>query len=221
MPASMSGVNSTTAAALTVVAGYLLGSIPFANLIARRHAGTDLRTVGDRNPGYWNAKEVLGRRAALSVFVLDAVKGGVAAGVGMVLVGDLAWRHGTGWAGDSWAGSGWAGDGAWGGYLGAAAAMVGHAWPAFAGFRGGRSVLTFAGAACVLSPITTAVAIAVLVVVAVATRSFAWGARCAVFAFPVVQLFVDGPYRTAATGALMSIIGARFAMASRQSRAHP
>ena len=51
--------------------------------------------------------------------------------------------------------------------------------------------------------------------VSLATRSFAWGARAAVFGFPVVQLFTDGPRRTAATGALMSIIGLRFALAAR------
>ena len=53
---------------LTVVIGYLLGSIPVAVLVARAR-GVDIRAVGDRNPGYWNAKESLGRRAAVPVFV--------------------------------------------------------------------------------------------------------------------------------------------------------
>jgi glycerol-3-phosphate acyltransferase PlsY len=75
-------------------------------------------------------------------------------------------------------------------------------------------VLTFAGAVCVLSPPTAAVSIALLAGVTTATRSFAWGARAGVFSYPLVQLFTDGPRRTAATGALMCIIGARFAMAA-------
>ena len=52
-----------------------LGSIPVANLVTHRRSAVDLRDVGDHNPGYWNAKETLGRRAALPVFVGDVAKG--------------------------------------------------------------------------------------------------------------------------------------------------
>jgi len=181
---------------VAVVSGYLVGSIPVAGWVARRQAGLDLREVGDRNPGYWNAKESLGRRAALPVFAGDVAKGAVGAGVGMLLAADGDW---------------------WIGYLGGFAAMVGHAWPVFARFRGGRSVLTFAGAITLLSPVTAAICIA-LVLVVTAWRGFAWGARVGVFAIPFVQLVVDGPYRTAATGCLMSLIGLRFAMAGFSTR---
>ena len=200
---------AATATLVTAAAGYLIGSIPVAGVVARRRAAIDLRAVGDRNPGYWNAKETLGRRAALPVFLGDAAKGAVAAGVGRLLVETGPWAESGHW---------------WLGYVGAGAAMVGHAWPLFARFRGGRSVLTFAGAVCVLSPITAAIAITLLIAVTVATRSFAWGARVGVFSYPVVQLFTDGAHRTAATGALMSIIGLRFAMAAigqRRRRSPP
>jgi glycerol-3-phosphate acyltransferase PlsY len=109
-----------------------------------------------------------------------------------------------------------AGADAWGvGYVGGAAAMVGHAWPVFAQFRGGRSVLTFVGAATVLSPRAAALAIGACGLVTAATGSFAYGARAGVFGFPVLQLLVDRPQRVAATGALMGIIGLRFALAAR------
>ncbi len=65
---------------IVVVVGYLLGSIPVANLVAARRAAIDLRDVGDRNPGFWNARETLGRMAAVPVFVGDVAKGFVAAG---------------------------------------------------------------------------------------------------------------------------------------------
>lgn len=177
---------------VTALAGYLLGSIPVAGIVARRRRGPDLRTVGDRNPGYWNAKATLGRRAALPVFVGDVAKGALGAFVGAALA-DGQW---------------------WLAYLGGFAAMVGHAWPVFARFRGGRSVLTFVGAALVVSPITALVATGVLLVVLATTRSFAWAARAGVVAFPLAQLAVDGPYRTAATGCLMTLIGIRFAQAA-------
>ena len=173
--------------------GCVIGSIPGADLVTRR----DLRELGDRNPGYWNAKETLGRRAALPVFVGDVVKGAAAAGVGVLLAP----------AGDWWVG-----------YVAGFAAMVGHAWPVFARFRGGRNVPTFAGARCVVSPVAAAISIGVLLVVLAATRSFAWGARAGIVVFPFVQIVVEGPYRTAATGCLMTLIGVRFAQAALVSR---
>ncbi len=183
---------------IVVVVGYLVGSIPVANLVAARRARLDLRDVGDGNPGYWNARETLGRRAAVPVFLGDVAKGAIAAGVGVLL----------------------AEPGVWGvAYVGAGAAMVGHAFPVFARFRGGRSILTFVGGACVFAPLPALIAIAVLVVVFAATRSFALAARVGVFVFPVVQIVVEGPYRTAATGALMTFIGLRFAMAWSSRRA--
>jgi glycerol-3-phosphate acyltransferase PlsY len=183
--------------AVTVVVGYLVGSIPVANMVARRRAALDLRTVGDRNPGYWNAKETLGRRAALPVFAGDVAKGVIAALAGTAL----------------------AEPGVWGmAYVGTGAAMVGHAFPVFAGFRGGRSVLTFAGGAAVYAPVPFLLAIAVLAAAWAATRSFAIAARVAFVAFPIIQLVVQGPWRTAATGVLMSFIGVRFAMAARAER---
>ena len=173
---------------VTVVVGYLLGSVP----VARLTTGLDLRTVGDRNPGYWNAQETLGRRAAVPVFVGDVAKGAAAAAVGLLLAPTGDW---------------------WLGYVGGFAAMVGHAWPLFDRFRGGRSILAFVGAMCVLSPLAALISVGLLLVATV-VRSFAWGARVGVFAFPIVQLVIEGPYRTAATGCLMTLIGVRFAQAA-------
>ena len=186
-------------AALTnaVVAGYLLGSIPVAVLVGRAR-GFDPREVGDRNPGYWNVKEQVGPRGSLPVFAGDVAKG-VAAGVVGVLLDDPAWGIA---------------------HAAVGAAMVGHAWPVFAGFRGGRSILTFVGGMAVLAPVPAAVTVLVLLVVWAATRSFAWAARVGVFGFPLVQLAFESKERVAATGALLSIIGLRFAQA-RRDRSDP
>jgi glycerol-3-phosphate acyltransferase PlsY len=183
--------------AVTIVVGYLIGSIPIANLVAARQARIDLREVGDRNPGYWNARETLGRRAAIPVFVGDSAKGVAAALVGTAL----------------------ADPGVWGlAYVGCGAAMVGHAFPVFARFRGGRSILTFAGGAAVYATIPFLVTIGLLIIVFAIRRSFAVAARIGFFAFPIVQLVAEGPYRTAATGVLMTFIGLRFAMAALGDR---
>jgi len=181
---------------IVVIVGYLIGSIPVANLVASRRASIDLREVGDRNPGFWNARETLGKRAAVPVFVGDLAKGVAAAGIAALL----------------------ADDGVWGlAYLATAAAMIGHAFPLFARFQGGRSILTFVGGAAVFAPLAVAISVGVLLVVFAATRSFAWGARAGMLALPFVLIVVDGPFRTAALGALMTIIGIRFLTAARDA----
>jgi glycerol-3-phosphate acyltransferase PlsY len=182
-----------------VIAGYLLGSVPVAVLVARR-SGVDPRDVGDRNPGYWNVDQQLGRRASVPVFLGDTAKGALAGAVGLAL-DDSAW------------GIGWAAVGA---------AMLGHAFPVFAGFRGGRSILAFAGGMVVLEPLAAAIAIGALGLTWLASRSFAVAARVGVFGFPIAQALVAPIERVAATGALMCIIGARFAQAAwRQRRDQP
>ncbi len=174
---------------LAALLGYLLGSIPAALLVARRH-GVDLRRTADGNPGAWNALEQLGPRRALTAFLGDGAKGFGAGLAGLALAG-------------------W-----WGGFAGVAAAMVGHAFPLFAGFRGGKAVMTFVGGAFALAPLAALVCLAVCVVVTAAT-AFTWGARAAVFAFPFAQLALDPVEHVIATGALMTLIGLLFLLRSR------
>jgi glycerol-3-phosphate acyltransferase PlsY len=190
-------VEQAVTVGITIVVGYLIGSIPIANLVASRRAKVDLRDVGDRNPGFWNARETLGRRAAIPVFIGDSAKGVAAALVGAAL----------------------ADPGVWGmAYVGCGAAMVGHAFPVFARFRGGRSILTFAGGAAVFAPIPFLIAIGLLLVTFIVSRSLAVAGRVGFVALPIAQIVVEGPYRTAATGVLMTFIGVRFAMAAVADR---
>jgi acyl phosphate:glycerol-3-phosphate acyltransferase len=185
---------------LCYLVGYLIGSIPVANIVASRSGGVDLRTVGDRNPGFWNAMQTLGGRRSSIVFVGDAAKGTLSGGIAMlVLLGATS--------SERW----------WIGYVAVGAAMVGHAFPIFDGFRGGRSVLTFAGGMVVLAPIAALLAIAIIGVLSAVTRNVPRAIRLGVAAFPVIQILIEGPYRTAATGVLMTFIGLRFAMAARNS----
>ena len=98
------------------------------------------------------------------MFIGDVAKGSAAALVGVAL----------------------ANPGVWGlAYVGAGAAMVGHAFPVFARFRGGRSVLTFVGGAAVFAPIPVAIGVVVLLVVFAVTKSFAYGARAGFVVLPV------------------------------------
>jgi len=175
------------------IVGYVLGSVPLSLLVARRH-GVDLRQTGDGNPGAWNALEQLGWGRAWPAFVGDALKGLLAGLAGLAL------------------------GGVWVAYAAVAAAMVGHAFPAFAKLRGGKSVMTFVGGALVLAPLAGAIALVALALLAATRGGFALGARVGVFAFPLLQLATSPVEHVAATGGLMCLIGARF-LAGRSARA--
>jgi glycerol-3-phosphate acyltransferase PlsY len=176
------------------VAGYVLGSIPVADVVSGRR-DVDLRRVGDGNPGYWNARQTIGGAAARPVLAGDVGKGAAAAAVGRVVARPDEW---------------------WLPVIGAGAAMVGHAWPLFARFRGGRAVATFGGGAAVISPLTALVAAAAGALGWRVTSSGATGVRAGFVAYPLVQFAVDGPRRTAATGALMTFVGFRFWQAAHR-----
>jgi glycerol-3-phosphate acyltransferase PlsY len=180
-------------------AGYFVGSIPIANLVARRHGVPDLRDVGDHNPGYWNARETIGVRAAAPILVGDVAKGAGGAAIGALV--------GAATRGPWWSAS-----------LGGGAAMVGHAFPAFTAGRGGRSVLAFVGTSIVAAPRASAIAISAFGAVWASTGRFDRAARVGVAAFPVIQLAVEGHRRTAVTGVLMTFVGLRFAAAWRRDR---
>jgi glycerol-3-phosphate acyltransferase PlsY len=180
--------------AVACIVGYLLGSVPVSLLVARRH-GVDLYGTADGNPGAWNALEQLGWARAWPAFAGDALKGSLAALAGLAL------------------------GGIWVGYVAVAGAMLGHAFPLFAKFRGGKSVMTFVGGAIPLAPLAGAIALALLAALTPTRGGFALGARVGVFAFPLLQLATSPVEQVAATGGLMCLIAARFLLAGRSGRA--
>jgi glycerol-3-phosphate acyltransferase PlsY len=130
--------------AVALPVAYLLGSIPFGVIIGKLWAGIDIRTVGSGNSGATNVFRTLGLAPAALVLAGDLAKG-----IAAVLIARLV------------------SDSPLIASLAATAAVAGHSWPAFAGFRGGRGVATGAGALFLLSPIAGAAALIGLVVVAV------------------------------------------------------
>lgn len=114
--------------ALLLPVAYLIGTFPSALWVARAN-GVDIRTVGSGNPGASNVARVLGWRRGLWVFVLDAAKGAIAAGLGLLVDGRPV------------------------GYALGAAAVLGHVFPVWHRFRGGKGVATGGGVFAVLSPL--------------------------------------------------------------------
>ncbi len=128
------------AVVMAVVVGYLLGSIPMGLIASRFSGGIDVREYGSGKTGFTNSLRVLGLRRSLPVFLGDFAKGLAAA------LTPLIYTH------DPWARA-----------LGGLAAVVGHVWPLFAGFRGGRGVLTGAGVLIGLSPIALLIVLPIAV----------------------------------------------------------
>lgn len=124
-----------------VPVAYLLGTFPSASLVAR-HYGVDVTKAGSGNPGASNVLRLLGWKAGAVVFLLDAAKGAVAAGAGLAIDGHR---------------------GAW--ILGVAAVM-GHVFPVWRRFKGGRGVATGAGVFIVVYPGVTLVLALVWIVIA-------------------------------------------------------
>lgn len=116
---------------IIALAGYLLGSISSSVLIARWFAGIDIREYGSGNAGATNTLRVLGPRAALLVLAADIAKGLVAIAVAVGLAPDQK---------ALWA-------------LAGLCAIIGHNWPVFFGFRGGRGIATAIGVLVTLVPV--------------------------------------------------------------------
>lgn len=123
-----------TATTLIIIA-YLLGSIPSAVWIGKKYYGIDIREHGSKNAGTTNMLRVLGKRAALPVFGLDVLKGFVAVTIIDLMKYDSVFADG---ANETWF------------YIlrfiAVFAAVLGHIFPIFAGFRGGKGVATLVGA---------------------------------------------------------------------------
>jgi glycerol-3-phosphate acyltransferase PlsY len=127
--------------------GYAVGSVPVGLLIGRVTRGIDVREYGSHSTGMANVMRTAGLGAGALTLVLDIGKGAAAARLGEILYGGREGGIGAG--------------------LGA---VIGHSWPVFAGFRGGKSSATTFGAALVVSPPTAGAAFAAGLAGLAATR---------------------------------------------------
>ncbi len=165
-----------------VTLGYLAGSIPFAFLVARRH-GVDLRRSGSGNVGATNVLRTSGVSLAVTAMVLDAVKGAVAVLIAQRLTDGPATPVAAGLA-----------------------AIIGHIYPVWLQFRGGKGVATAAGVFGVLTPLALAAAAGVFVLAVVVTRFISVGSVAGALTLATVAV-VDYPPPTAVVaGAIVAAL---------------
>ena len=153
----------------SVIIGYLLGSFPAAYIIAKYRKGIDIREVGVRNMGGANVIREVGKWAGALTLVFDIGKGAVSIYIAQLLGVSLPWVLAAGFA-----------------------AMLGHNYPVYIGFRGGKGIATVMGIFFVLSPLAmagTAVIIGILILI---TRSIFVAIEIASPFFLLLVWYVEG-----------------------------
>ena len=152
---------------LSAVIGYLIGCISFGYLGGKIFKGKDIRDVGSGNAGTANAIRNYGWGVGVFTFVGDVIKGAGSALIGLWLCGDIVAYFA--------AGSLAALPGQMCAYIGGFAAVVGHIWPVFLKFRGGKGVATSLGVFLVMMPLQTAVVFAICIIIIAFTKTMSIG----------------------------------------------
>jgi glycerol-3-phosphate acyltransferase PlsY len=166
--------------ALACVVAYLIGGIPFGYLLARAR-GVDILQQGSGNIGATNVSRVLGRRFGLLVFALDFAKGALPAAAALWIAGDVERSWGLATAELV-------------GVAAGLAAFLGHLFPVYLRFRGGKGVATGAGVVAVLLPGPALGALLVWLAVVCAARTISLASLSAALALCVFRLaLVDDP----------------------------
>ena len=171
-------------AAFLVAVAYLIGSISFAVLLVRSTTGKDIRTEGSGNAGATNVLRAHGKALGLAVAALDVGKGAGSVALVRLVTADSRYAAAAGFA-----------------------AVLGHVFPIFYGFRGGKGVATAFGAFLVLAPLAALVCAAIFLAVVAATRYVSLGSVVAMVLLPPVagSLFhASGPI--VAAGAATAVL---------------
>ncbi len=164
--------------ALLILAGYVLGSMPWGYWLPRILTGVNIRKVGSGNTGAANVWRTQGFKLGLSVALLDVAKGLAAAVLGVWLGSELI------------------------GLLAGIAALIGHWRPLFIGFgRGGKIVATTGGVALALAPLATLAAAAVWIATFLATRYTSVASLLSAATLPLFALLFDASWLVVAFAA--------------------
>ncbi len=168
MPATSINVTSVAIA----ISAYLLGSIPFGLLLGKLFGAADVRTEGSGNIGATNVARVAGPLAGILTLLLDAAKGALA----VVLAARLSDQSST-WM-----------------MIAGLCALVGHCYPIWLGFRGGKGVAIAAGVFLVLSPLAFLAAAILFFLVVLYWRFVSLGSISAAAAMPLLIYFFWAPH---------------------------
>jgi acyl phosphate:glycerol-3-phosphate acyltransferase len=170
---------------VAVLVAYLIGAIPFGYLLVRWKTGADVRGAGSGNIGATNVLRTTGIAAGIATLVLDMAKGYVAVWIaGRVSENSASWMSAA-----------------------AVAVMIGHAFPVFLRFQGGKAVATFIGAFFRLTPLAMAAAVVVFIGIVAWTRLISLGSIVMAGTFPLsVWLILQPPFSVVAASVLAALL---------------
>lgn len=151
-----------------LIIAYLLGSIPTALLVGKWLFQVDIRTLGSNNPGATNTIRVLGKKAGIIVLLVDVGKGALATYLPLLLHSNI--------------------DPLYTGLL----AVIGHCFPIFAGFRGGKAIATTAGFLIIYNPILFLITFLTFFIVIFVSKYVFFGSISVGFAMLIYSFFEEG-----------------------------
>ncbi len=183
---------------VVMTVGYFLGSIPFGVIVSKKFKGIDLRTQGSGNMGSTNAFRVLGWKLGLLVQLLDISKGVAAVLVATFLFNGVLPFHNQTPFQDLTVFRFFAG----------AAAVIGHSYTCFAGWKGGKSINTALGMLVTIAPVETAIAVGFFLLVLFASGYVSLGSITAAVMFPTTMFVRQNIFGVDIYGYHTLIVGA-------------
>jgi glycerol-3-phosphate acyltransferase PlsY len=164
---------------IIVILSYLVGSIPTSIIVAKRARGIDIRQFGSGNAGGTNVFRVLGWRAGTFVILMDIAKGLIATMlIARLMYGPFPFENTTPFD-----------DFTLVQIIAGCAAILGHVWTLFAGFKGGKGIATSAGMLLGIAPVEVAISAVVFTAVFLISHYVSLGSLSAAVAFPLTMFF--------------------------------
>lgn len=167
---------------LTVIASYLIGSISFSYLIVKLWLNVDIRNYGSGNAGATNVLRVLGKKAAAAVLFLDMLKGFIAVVIGNQIGGENI------------------------SLICGIAVVLGHNWPIFFKFKGGKGIATSIGVVLAISPLIMLYLILIAVVIIYFTRYVSLASITGALIYPLLVLLLKMPKKYIIFSLILSIL---------------
>lgn len=167
---------------LAAVVGYLLGSLNSA-LIVGKFYGVDVRQHGSGNAGMTNTMRTLGKKAALFVLIGDVIKGLISYLIGYFICGSQL-----------------------GGMVAGTAAVIGHIWPVYFGFKGGKGVLTTLAVLFMFDWRAALALLGVFIIILALTRYVSLGSIIGAFLFPFAELLLGRNTETIIFSVIIAVL---------------
>mgnify|MGYP001623775328 FL=1 len=174
---------------LVGLVAYLIGSISFAIIFSKKFAGFDVRERGSNNAGTTNVLRTVGKKAAALTLICDILKGVVA--VLLAMLASNIWQEA---------------DGELLKYLAGLMAIIGHTFPVYYGFKGGKGVATSLGVLLVVNPQIGIICLVFALIIMIATRMVSLGSVLAATLFPILTVFMVDSFSAKVISILIALL---------------